>query len=53
VDRLDISPYRAWGAGWGPELTELLRRAMTTAAGDGGIPRGRDGQPLPTPTAGG
>ena len=50
VDRLDISPYRAWGTGWTPELTELLQRAMTTAAGDGGIPRGRDGQPLATPT---
>jgi hypothetical protein len=50
VGRLDISPYRAWGTGWTAELTQLLQRAMTTAAGDGGIPRGRDGQPLATPT---
>jgi hypothetical protein len=50
VERLDISPYRAWGRGWTPALTDLLRRALTRAAGDGGVPRGRDGRPLATPT---
>ena len=50
IERLDVSPYRAWGSDWTPELRDVLERALTVAAGDGGIPRGRDGRPLPTAT---
>jgi hypothetical protein len=50
IERLDISPYRAWGVDWPPQLTDLLRLALTRAAGDGGVPRGRDGRPLATST---
>jgi hypothetical protein len=50
IERLDISPYRAWGRDWTPGLADLLQRALTRAAGDGGVPRGRDGRPLATAT---
>ena len=36
VDELDVSPYRAFGAGWSPALKSALQQAMTEAAGNGG-----------------
>jgi hypothetical protein len=48
VDRLDISPYRLFGPGWSPGLRTFLDATLREIAGDGGVPRGRDGRPLPT-----
>ena len=36
VDELDVSPYRAFGAGWSSALKSALQQAMTKAAGNGG-----------------
>ncbi len=36
VGRLDVSPYRAFGAGWSPQFRSALQQAMTRAAGNGG-----------------
>jgi hypothetical protein len=48
VERIDVSPYRAFGDGWTPGLRSFLQATMQDVAGDGGVPRGRDGQPLST-----
>lgn len=40
VWELDVSPFRLFGAGWSPTLRELLRQAVTVAAGNGGLPGG-------------
>lgn len=42
IQRLAISPYHAFGTGWSRELTDLLRDALSSAAGDGGDPRLRE-----------
>ena len=36
VDELDVSPYRAFGAGWTATLRSALQQAMAEAAGNGG-----------------
>jgi hypothetical protein len=36
VPHIDISPYRAFGSGWSPEVENALIRALTKAAGSGG-----------------
>lgn len=36
VDELAISPYRAFGAGWSPQLRAAIRQSLTQAAGNGG-----------------
>jgi cytochrome c556 len=46
VERIDVSPYRAFGDGWSPGLRIFLEATMRAVAGDGGVPRGRDGKPL-------
>jgi hypothetical protein len=51
VGRIDVSPYRAFGDGWTPELEAALRRGLETVAGDGGIPRGVDANRTPQPTS--
>jgi len=48
VGRVDVSPYRAFGDGWDAAQTDFLEATMRAVAGDGGVPRGRDGRPLPT-----
>lgn len=53
VERIDVSPYRAFGDDWSPGLRGFLEATMRAVAGDGGVPRGRDGRPLspePSPT---
>ena len=47
VQRVDVSPYRAFGDGWSPELREALESGLEEAAGDGGIPRGVDADRTP------
>ena len=53
VSRIDVSPYRAYGDGWTPELEGALKRGLLSVAGDGGIPTGvdRDLTPQPSPVA--
>ncbi|KRT63413.1 MAG: hypothetical protein XU10_C0011G0025 [Chloroflexi bacterium CSP1-4] len=53
VDRVDVSPYRAFGDGWSPELRAALESGLLVAAGDGGIPRGNDANLTPQPTTSG
>jgi hypothetical protein len=36
VDELDISPFRAFGPGWTPEVRAALLQSMSEAAGNGG-----------------
>jgi hypothetical protein len=36
VQRIDVSPYRAFGPAWTPGAVDLLARALTAAAGNGG-----------------
>lgn len=48
VGRVDVSPYRAFGDGWDVDQVSFLETTMRAVAGDGGVPRGRDGRPLPT-----
>jgi hypothetical protein len=50
VDRVDVSPYRAFGDSWSPELRAALESGLVVAAGDGGIPRGNDADLTPQPT---
>jgi len=53
VERIDVSPYRAFGEDWSPGLRIFLEATMRAVAGDGGVPRGGDGKPLspePSPT---
>lgn len=50
VERIDISPYRAFGAGWSPEFRRALESGLVVAAGDGGLPRGNDANLTPQPT---
>ena len=35
VSRLDIPTYRAFGAGWSPELVDAIRNALTEASTQG------------------
>jgi hypothetical protein len=53
VSRIDVSPYRAFGDGWTPELRAALERGLADVAGDGGIPTGvdKDRTPQPSPVA--
>lgn len=51
VERVDVSPYRAFGDGWSPGLRVALLAGLTVAAGDGGIPTGGDANLTPQPTA--
>ena len=53
VARIDVSPYRAFGDGWTPELEAALKRGLASVAGDGGIPTGvdKDRTPQPSPVA--
>ncbi len=53
VERVDVSPYRAFGDSWSPELRAALESGLVVAAGDGGIPRGNDADLTPQPTASG
>jgi hypothetical protein len=50
VARVDVSPYRAFGDGWTPELEAALERGLVEIAGDGGIPRGVDANRTPQPS---
>ncbi|HEY8168145.1 MAG TPA: hypothetical protein VIF84_05470 [Candidatus Limnocylindrales bacterium] len=50
VARVDVSPYRAFGDGWTPELEAALERGLAEIAGDGGIPRGVDANRTPQPS---
>jgi hypothetical protein len=38
IARIDVSPYRAFGPGWEPELETLLGEALAEAARGGGGP---------------
>ena len=38
VERLDVSPWRAFGDGWSASLREALEASLTIAAGNGGVP---------------
>src|SRR3972149_6862034 len=40
VDRVDVSPYRAFGDGWSPELRAALESGPLVAPGGGGWPPG-------------
>jgi hypothetical protein len=53
VSRVDVSPYRAYGDGWTPELEAAIERGLASVAGDGGIPTGvdKDRTPQPSPVA--
>jgi hypothetical protein len=53
VERIDVSPYRAFGDGWTPEERAALERGLAEVAGNGGIPTGvdRDRTPQPSPVA--
>jgi hypothetical protein len=51
VSRIDVSPYRAFGDGWTPELGAALQRGLTDVAGEGGIPTGVDKDRTPQPTS--
>jgi hypothetical protein len=51
VSRVDVSPYRAFGDGWTPELRAALQRGLTAVAGDGGIPTGVDKDRTPQPSS--
>jgi hypothetical protein len=53
VSRIDVSPYRAFGDDWTPELQAALERGLAEVAGNGGIPTGvdRDRTPQPSPVA--
>jgi len=53
VERVEVSPYRAFGDGWSPELRAALESGLVVAAGDGGIPRGNDADLTPQPTVSG
>ena len=53
VERVDVSPYRAFGDGWSPELRAAIESGLVVAAGDGGIPRGNDADLTPQPTVSG
>jgi hypothetical protein len=53
LDRLDVSPYRAFGDGWPPDLRAALESGLVVAAGDGGIPRGNDADLTSQPTVSG
>ena len=50
VARIDVSPYRAFGDGWSPELEAALKRGLADVAGNGGIPTGVDADRTPQPT---
>ncbi|MGH2407321.1 MAG: hypothetical protein ACRDF7_04465 [Candidatus Limnocylindrales bacterium] len=50
VERVDVSPYRAFGDGWSPALRGALLAGLTVAAGDGGVPTGGDVGLTPQPT---
>ena len=50
VDRIDVSPYRAFGDSWTPELNAALEAGLRSTAGDGGIPTGVDKDRTPQPT---
>lgn len=49
VERIDVSPYRAFGDGWSPALKAALAAGLVVAAGNGGIPTGRDENLTPQP----
>ena len=51
VERIDVSPYRAFGDGWTPELRAALERGLTEVAGNGGIPTGVDANRTPQPSS--
>jgi hypothetical protein len=51
VSRIDVSPYRAFGDGWTPELRAALERGLADVAGNGGIPTGVDRDRTPQPSA--
>jgi hypothetical protein len=51
VARVDVSPYRAFGDGWTPELRAALERGLADVAGNGGIPTGVDRDRTPQPTS--
>ena len=50
VSRMDVSPYRAFGDGWSPELQAALARGLAEVAGNGGVPTGVDANRTPQPT---
>ncbi len=49
VDRIDVSPYRAFGDGWSVGLRIALAAGMLAASGDGGVPTGADMNRTPQP----
>jgi hypothetical protein len=51
VERLDVSPYRAFGDSWSPDLQAALQAGLVVAAGDGGVPTGADTNLTPQPTS--
>ncbi|MFI5254004.1 MAG: hypothetical protein ACHQ15_00900 [Candidatus Limnocylindrales bacterium] len=51
VERIDVSPYRAFGDGWSAELKADLSAGLVVAAGDGGVPTGADANLTPQPSA--
>jgi hypothetical protein len=53
IERVDVSPYRAFGDGWSPGLRAALAAGLVVAAGDGGIPTGADANLTPQPTSSG
>jgi len=52
VDRIDVSPYRAFGDGWSDALRIALAAGMVAASGDGGVPTGADTNLTPQPSGG-
>jgi hypothetical protein len=50
VERLDVSPYRAFGDGWSAALKAALQAGLEVAAGNGGVPTGADANRTPQPT---
>ena len=40
IARIDVSPYRAFGDGWTPELQAALERGLSEVAGNGGSTSG-------------
>jgi hypothetical protein len=51
VDRIDVSPFRAFGDSWSPALKAALVAGLAEASGDGGVPTGADTNLTPQPTA--
>ncbi|HET7677084.1 MAG TPA: hypothetical protein VFK38_04460 [Candidatus Limnocylindrales bacterium] len=50
-EAIAVSPYRALVPGGSEAALQFVRESLVAVAGDGGVPRGRDGRPLPTPQA--